>query len=176
MALSDTIFQWTDASIKLIDNTPSTPLELDLVHATGDTAESGGNALGGGNRALSIYQTRGGENAERGKTVTRAGAHEPSSLALTLQLFDYTEATTGTIRDWEYRLGAFSAAIGFEDADSEVFSFTMVITFHRPGTAAGQTLTYTRCIISTGEYSEGEPNTASMSIQVLGTAVAATLP
>ena len=176
MALSDTIFHFTDASIKFIDNTPSTPLELDLVHTTGDTAESGGNAIGGGNRALSVYQTRGGSNAERGNTVTRAGAHEPASLALTLQMFDYTEATVGTIRDWEHRLGPFSAAIGFEEADSEVFSFTIVITFHRPGSTAGQTLTYTRATITTGEYSEGEPNTASMTIQLLGTAVPATLP
>ena len=175
MALSDTVFDFQDASIRFFDNTPVTPLELNLVHTTGDTAESGGHALGGGNRALSIYQTRGGSNATRGNTTTRPGAHEPSSLALTLQIFDYIEATVGTIRDWEYRTGPFSAAISFED-DPSVFSFGIEITFNRPDAASAQMLAYGRCIIATGEYSEGEPNTASMSIQMLGTAVASIVP
>lgn len=175
MALSPTVFHFTDASIKFIDNTPSTPLELDIVHCTGDFAESGGNAIGGGNRALSTYQTRGGENAEFGTTVTRAGAHEPSSISFTLQMFDYTEATVGTIRDWEYRLATFAAAIGFEDS-GEAFSFKIVVTYNRPNSEDDQTMTYTRCIITNGDYSEGEPNTASMSITCLGTAVAATVP
>jgi hypothetical protein len=125
---------------------------------------------------LATYQTRGGSNAANGNTATRAAAHEPASLTFSLQLFDYTEATVGTLRDWVYRTATFAAAIGFEDADAEVFSFQVTLTFNRPNAENDQTLTYTRCIVTSFDESEGEPNTATITMQVLGTEVAATVP
>ena len=168
MALSDTIFQFTDASVVFTD---SAAVTLALVHSKGDIAVSGANSVGGGNRAIAAYQTRGGANAEFGTTALRAAAHEPLNITLTLDLFDYTEATIGTILDWEARTSIFSAAVGFEAADAEVFSFGMVITYNRPNIEADQTATYTRVVITSADVSEGEPNTATINMTVYGTQV-----
>ena len=56
MALSDTIFQWTDASVVFTD---SAAVTLALVHSKGDIAVSGANSVGGGNRAIAAHNMRG---------------------------------------------------------------------------------------------------------------------
>ena len=182
MAFSDVPKHFTDGTITFIDNT-GTPLELTILHCVGDTAVSGGSAHGGQNRALSIYQTRGGSNASTGNTATRAGAHEPSTLSLTAHAYDVSELTAitgGTIRDWVYRVvgSAHASAAGFEAADSEVFSFTTELTVAGIARAdtTDQKFTWTRVICTNLDYSEGEPNTFSISLQCLGTETVTLVP
>lgn len=177
MALSSVPKHFTDGTLTFTDNTPVTPLTLTLVHCTGDTAVSGSNALGGGARSLALYQTRGGSNATTGNTASRAGAHEPFTVSMSVHEYDLTEASVGTLRDWVFRLQTFSAAIGFEGADNEVFSFitALLIEGTDHGDASDQSFTWSRCVCTALDFSEGEPNTFTLSLTVLGTEVAATV-
>jgi len=172
MAQSCSVFQFTDASIQFEDNTPTTPLTHTLINVVGDVNYSGGNAHGGQNRALAHYQTRGGENAPNGSSHVRAAAQEPPSLTINVQIADYTETTTGTTRDWVYRVAGtpYAAAVGFACADAEVFQFKVTITFTNPDSnGSDQTLTYTKVAVQTMDWTEGEPNTFTLNCLVYGT-------
>ncbi len=173
MALGLSAKHFVDESIVFSD--VGAALSLTLIHCTGDTSYSGANNLGGGNRALAAYQTRGGANATNGNTSLRAGAQEAATLTLSLQAYDYAEAATGTVRDWAYEQGPFAGVASTEN-DPDIFGFQVVRTMAAVGADSANTLTYTRCVITDFTEDTGEPNTFSLTLQVWGTEVAAVVP
>jgi hypothetical protein len=160
LALSSYVKNFTHGSVKILDGT-GTPLEVDLDCDAGDISVSG---LVDGLYEIIKYERRG-----RLKSVARGTRVYPSG-SLTALWAQFTDASAGTIEDMlTGKAGsAFAARVGTLGAGKPV-TFDIQVTIE--GTDFGDdfdhSFTMTDCRI-THDWSEGDPDTLSLSWEVLG--------
>jgi hypothetical protein len=152
---------FTHGSVKILDGTSVTPLEVSLDCDMGDISLSG---LVDGLYEIIKYERRG-----RLKSVARGTRVYPSG-SLTAMWAQFTDVDAGTVEDMlsGHAGTAYAARIGTLGAGRPV-TFDIVVTIE--GTDFGDdfdhTFTMTDCRI-VHDWAEGDPDTISLSWEVLG--------
>lgn len=162
MAASSIVKHLYDGSLKALDGTPTTPLEIVIPFTVGDFSIQGEQET---QRATVAYETRGVLNS-----VRKAARTYPTG-SFSFQMADYSDATEKTARDFFLKRGSFAAAISTLAAagDADVYTTDLVWTVAGTalGDAADHVITLTDCDV-TLDMSEGEPNSGSISFICYG--------
>ena len=160
MALSTVIKHLFDGSISVSDGT-GTPVTLALLYTTGDLSITG---LMETQNATVKYETRGSFHSARKAARTYATG------SFTLQIADYSDATSQTAADMFLKQNSFLANESTLGANADVYTLDITLTVEgtNHGDAADHTIVMTDCDC-TVDHSEGEPNTLTVSFEVLGT-------
>lgn len=146
------------ATLKLIDGTPTTPLELALALEGGDLSITG---LKPGLKDTKVYAVRGKLRA------VRKGVPQQPAMSLSVQVDRLTKATGGRILDWLAKRGPFedrvtTLVIGDED--------TCHVEYVLLGTESGgvdETILLKNVNIS-ADFTEGEPTAFRLTGTIYG--------
>lgn len=162
MAASTVIKNFRDGSIVFADGTTPTPLSVTVTLEGGDFSLTG---LNQGNTEATTYLDRG----ELGSV--RLTSRSFASFSVSCHMADLSDATDKLIFDAINKTGAFSAALS-TITGSDVYGLKITLTIE--GTNFGDTADHT--IVMNGchctiDFSEGDPNTFSISGVVYGTIV-----
>lgn len=159
MAASTFIKHFTDGIIKLKDGT-GTPVELQVPFSVGDLKIDGLKAT---QRETSKYEARGA------LTGVRHGAKKYPTGSFTFQIADYSDASDRTVLDFITKKASYSANVSTLGSSQEVYTIDIVLTVEGSnfGDSADHVLTYEDCDC-TVSIAEGEPNTATVSFEILG--------
>lgn len=123
----------------------------------------GTSDLGAALREVTHYEARGVITGVRYTTV------KPPTFTFTCQATSFTNATAGLALDAVRKTGAFSAAVSTLGANAEVHAVDCVFTVEGSNFGgADSTLTATNCV-GTASYTEGDPNSVSVSLTCYGT-------
>lgn len=140
-----------------ISATDGTPTSLNLSYTSGDFSISG---LSETQRSVVKYETRGQFHGARYTSRT----YPTGSFSFYLD--DYSDAVTQTALDFFRRQGSYSGNVSTLGAAEEVYTLDLTLTMTEG--ANTHTISMTNCVASV-DFSEGEPNQASISFEVLGT-------
>ena len=159
MAASTVIKNFRDGTLIFADNTTPTPLSVTVTLEGGDFSLTGLNQL---NTEATTYLDRG----ELGSV--RLTSRSFPSFSVSCHMADLSDATDKLIFDAINKTGAFSAALSTIPG-SDVYGLKITLTIE--GTNFGDTSDHV--IIMNGchctiDFSEGDPNTFSISGTVYG--------
>lgn len=161
MAVSDFAKLDTHGTIKLIDGTPITPVELTLSYDMGDLSLSGFSKVL--NELVKVER--------RGKFVSAGyGNRKYPQLTFTNLLMALTSAAApGTAREFLEQQGAYSANISTLGA-GKPYTVHVEVTIEGSdfGDSADHVFQADDCHLSDVGLSEGQPSTLSFSLEVLG--------
>lgn len=162
MALSSFIKNNTMGSITLTDGTPTTPLSITVDFEQGDFTISG--LTPNGMREVAHYEVRG-----LWRSSARTSRIYPTG-SFSIMFTEFSEATTGTLLDFILADGAYASRVSTLGSNYPVFTCDISITIEGTdyGDAADHTLTLEDCAIVVDSFSEGDPNTVSVSFTCLG--------
>ena len=159
MAVSSFIKNNTHGAITLSDGT-GTPVTLAVAYDNGDFAISG---LTETLREYTKYETRGTFNSAA-HTVRKY----PTG-SFSVKVSQFTDATAGTVLDFLLKTGNFSSNASTIAGDV----YAIDIDFDMEGTdfsdSADHSIAITDAIITDASFAEGDPNTVSVSFEVVGT-------
>jgi len=140
------------------------PITLTVQYESGDFSITGANQ---GNYEYTKYLDRG----EMG-TVRKTNRSFPTG-SFTAQFTDLADATNNTLWDAVNRTGSFAAAVSTLGANADLY--TLNVTFTAEGTSFGDAtdhvLVLNDCRLSI-DLSEGDPDSYSISFEVLGSITA----
>jgi hypothetical protein len=162
MAASTVIKNFRDGTIIFADGTTPTPLSVTVTLEGGDFSLTGLNQL---NTEATTYLDRG----ELGSV--RLASRSFPSISLTCHMADLSDATDKLIFDAINKTGAFSAALS-TITGSDVYGLKITLTIE--GTNFSDPADHT--IVMSGvhctiDFSEGDPNSFSISGTVYGSIV-----
>jgi len=160
MAASTVIKNFRDATVLFQDGTTPTPLAVTLSLESGDFALTG---LNQGNTEATTYLDRG----ELGSV--RLTSRTFPTFSVSCHMADLSDATDKLIWDAINKTGAFSAALS-TITGSDVYGLKVTLTIE--GTNFGDTADHTIVMVGchcTIDFSEGDPNSFSISGTVYGT-------
>lgn len=161
MAVSTVYKTAIDGSIKLLDGTSGTPLEITLSYDNGDF--SCGPLKDVLNEDVAFER--------RGKFMgVRAGARIYPTGSFTATMTQFSDATAGTLADFLLRNGNYSAAVSTLGSTAEIYTVDIELTVEGTdhGDAADHTMTLEDCSVRIDSFSEGEPNSFSISFTCYG--------
>ena len=160
MAASTVIKNLNDGTITVADGTGS-PVTLAVPFSTGDLAIS---SLSETQNEVAKYETRGTFNTARHTTRTY-----PSG-SFSFQIADYADGTDGTLIDFVRKANSYSANVSTLGTNADVYAIDITLTVDGTshGDSANHTMVMTNCVC-TMDLSEGDPNTGTISFEVLGT-------
>jgi hypothetical protein len=155
MAASDIVKHLYDGSIKALDGTSGTAVELEIPFTVGDFSVQG---LQETQRATVAYESRGVLNS-----VRKAARTYPTG-SFTFQIADYSDGTDKTALDYFLKRGSYSANVSTLGTNSDVYTTDLVFTVAGTvlGDAADHVATLEDCDVVV-DFSEGEPNTGTIS-------------
>jgi hypothetical protein len=163
MPISSVPKNFRDGLITLVSGGGS-PITLTVQYESGDFSITGANQ---GNYEYTKYLDRG----EMG-TVRKTNRSFPTG-SFTAQFTDLADATNNTLWDAVNRTGSFSAAVSTLGANADLY--TLNVTFTAEGTNFGDpsdhVLVLNDCRLSI-DLSEGDPDSFSISFEVLGSITA----
>ncbi len=154
--------QFDSATVKLIDDTPTTPLEVEVLFVNGDISIGGLSAEG---TDVSVYQTR------RVVHSLRRGARTFPTISFSGMVSEFTEATIGTAHDMIQGTAGtpFAARISTTAAKGDVITLDVELTIDGA-------VTLFEDVHFTYDVSEGDPNSWSWSGTVYGNITGALAP
>ncbi len=160
MAVSNVIKNFRDGSLVISDGT-GTPITLTVSFDEGNFTV---NNLKSTLAETVAYETRGQLRSVRHTTILL-----PTG-SFSVMFNQFSEATVGTVCDAILKNGAFSSAVSVDGANAEVMkydlAFTVAGTVH--GDASDHTFGATSCELVLDSFSEGDPNTVSVSFTCYG--------
>ncbi len=159
MAISTVIKHLHDGKITLSDGT-GTPVTLVVPFSAGDLSISG---LQETQNAVNKYESRGVLH------TVRHGARSFPSGSFSFMVPEYTNSSIGVAIDFALQQNAYSANISTL-VPTEVYAFDIILETEGTDLADGKDhlITMTDCVC-TLDVSEGEPNSATLSFECLGT-------
>ncbi len=162
MAASTVIKNFRDGTILFADGTTPTPLSVTVTLEGGDFSLTG---LNQGNLEATTYLDRGDLGS------VRLTSRSFPSFSVTCHMADLSDATDKLIWDAINKTGAFSAALS-TITGSDVYGLKITLTIEGTnfGDAADHTIVMNGCHC-TIDFSEGDPNTFTISGIVYGTIV-----
>ena len=162
MAASTVIKNFRDGTILFADGTTPTPLSVTVTLEGGDFSLPG---LNQGNLEATTYLDRGDLGS------VRLTSRSFPSFSVTCHMADLSDATDKLIWDAINKTGAFSAALS-TITGSDVYGLKITLTIEGTnfGDAADHTIVMNGCHC-TIDFSEGDPNTFTISGIVYGTIV-----
>ncbi len=159
MAISATVKNHRDGQIEIEDAT-GTPISMTVQYEAGDFSISG---LTEGQKEIATYYDRGDLCSVRKTTQTFP------TFSFTAHMTDLSDATEKCLLDVVNKGGAWSSGVSTLGANADVWATK--VTFTCEGTDHGDTAdhvtTLDDCRLSI-DFSEGDPNTFSLSGQILG--------
>ena len=155
MAASQIIKHWKDGALTLSDGT-GTPVTLVVPFDNGDFTVSGFNA---DDAELKIYKTRGT------KRSFRKGQDLEYSGSFSAAFADLSDAVESTLIDFVNKSGSYSGNLSTSVDKGDVYTNDLLWTVTYGGET--HTITLSDCYI-TWDVSEGEPDSFSITFQVLG--------
>lgn len=165
MAISSIVKNYRDGTITLTTGGGS-PITLTVQYENGDFSLTGANS-GAGSYEITKYLDRGDLG-----TVRRTTRSFPTG-SFSAHLTDLSDATSNTLWDAVNRTGSFAAAVSTLGANSDVYTVNLSLSIEGTtlGEAADHVLTMNDCRCSI-DVSEGDPDSFSISFEVLGTITA----
>ncbi len=162
MAASTVIKNFRDGTILFADGTTPTPLSVTVTLEGGDFSLTG---LNQGNLEATTYLDRGDLGS------VRLTSRSFPSFSVTCHMADLSDATDKLIWDAINKTGAFSSALS-TITGSDVYGLKITLTIEGTnfGDAADHTIVMNGCHC-TIDFSEGDPNTFTISGIVYGTIV-----
>jgi hypothetical protein len=163
MPLSSVVKNYRDGLITLASGGGS-PITLTVQYENGDFSLTGSNQ---GNYDITKYLDRG----DLGSVRKTARSFPTGSFSA--HLTELSDATNLTLWDAVNRTGAFAAAVSTLGANADVYTLNIVLTIEGTqfGDATDHVLTVNDCRCSI-DVSEGDPDSFSLSFEVLGTITA----
>lgn len=163
MPLSSVVKNYRDGLITLASGGGS-PITLTVQYENGDFSLTGSNQ---GNYEITKYLDRG----EFGSARKTARSFPTGSFSA--HLTELSDGTNLTLWDAVNRTGAFAAAVSTLGANADVYTLNIVLTIEGTqfGDATDHVLTMNDCRCSI-DVSEGDPDSFSLSFEVLGTITA----
>ena len=163
MAMSTVIKNFRDGTLVFADNTGA-PLTLPIVYEAGDFSIDN---LNEGLVETTAYLDR-GEFA----TLRKTNRVFPS-FSFTAHMTDLSDATDKLLYDLARKTGAFASAVSTLGANADAMTYKLTFTVEGTnfGDAADHTMVLNDCRI-TLSFSEGDPNSFSVSGIVYGTITA----
>ena len=163
MPLSSVVKNYRDGLITLASGGGS-PITLTVQYENGDFSLTGSNQ---GNYDITKYLDRG----DLGSVRKTARSFPTGSFSA--HLTELSDATNLTLWDAVNRTGAFAAAVSTLGANADVYTLNIVLTIEGTqfGDATDHILTLNDCRCSI-DVSEGDPDSFSISFEVLGTITA----
>ena len=163
MPLSSVVKNYRDGLITLASGGGS-PITLTVQYENGDFSLTGSNQ---GNYDITKYLDRG----DLGSVRKTARSFPTGSFSA--HLTELSDATNLTLWDAVNRTGAFAAAVSTLGANADVYTLNIVLTIEGTqfGDATDHVLTLNDCRCSI-DVSEGDPDSFSLSFEVLGTITA----
>ncbi len=163
MPLSSVVKNYRDGLITLASGGGS-PITLTVQYENGDFSLTGSNQ---GNYDITKYLDRG----DLGSVRKTARSFPTGSFSA--HLTELSDATNLTLWDAVNRTGAFAAAVSTLGANADVYTLNIVLTIEGTqfGDATDHVLTLNDCRCSI-DVSEGDPDSFSISFEVLGTITA----
>jgi len=163
MPLSSVVKNYRDGLITLASGGGS-PITLTVQYESGDFSLTGSNQ---GNYDITKYLDRG----DLGSVRKTARSFPTGSFSA--HLTELSDATNLTLWDAVNRTGAFAAAVSTLGANADVYTLNIVLTIEGTqfGDATDHVLTLNDCRCSI-DVSEGDPDSFSISFEVLGTITA----
>lgn len=165
MPISPIVKNFRDGTITLASGGGS-PITLTVQYENGDFSLTGANS-GAGSYEITKYLDRGDLGS-----VRRVGRSFPTGQ-FSAHLTELSDASNLTLWDAINRTGAFAAAVSTLGANADVYTLTVSLSIE--GTTLGEVSDHTlvmndcRCSI---DVSEGDPDSFSISFEVLGTITA----
>lgn len=161
MAASTVIKHLFDGAIQFEDGTTPTAVALTIPFTVGDLSISG---LSETLNEVAKYETRGTFHSARHTTRTY-----PSG-SFSFQIADYSDGTENTAIDFSLKAGSYASNVSTLGANADVYTVDITLTVEGTdlGDTADHTIVLTDCRL-TIDVSEGEPNTATVNFECLGT-------
>jgi hypothetical protein len=159
MPISSVVKNFRDGLITLASGGGS-PITLTVAYEAGDFSLSGSNQ---GNYEHTKYLDRG----ELG-SIRKTNRSFPTGQ-FTAQLTDLADATNNTLWDAVNRTGSFAAAVSTLGANADLYTLNITLTIEGTqfGDATDHVLVMNDCRCSI-DVSEGDPDSFSLSFEVLG--------
>ena len=163
MLISAVVKNFRDGTITLSDATTPTPLSVIVQYEAGDFSITG---LNQGNLEATTYLDRGDLGSVRLTSRTFP------SFSFTAHMTDLSDATNKTLWDAVNKTGAFAAAVS-GITGSDVYGLKVLLSVEGTNFAdpTDHTLELNGCHL-TIDFSEGDPNSFSLTGTVYGTIVA----
>lgn len=163
MPISAVVKNFRDGTITLSDATTPTPLSVIVQYEAGDFSITG---LNQGNLEATTYLDRGDLGSVRLTSRTFP------SFSFTAHMTDLSDATNKTLWDAVNKTGAFAAAVS-GITGSDVYGLKVLLSVEGTNFAdpTDHTLELNGCHL-TIDFSEGDPNSFSLTGTVYGTIVA----
>jgi hypothetical protein len=161
MAISTVAKNFRDGSLVLSDATGS-PISVTVQYTGGDFSVSG---LRQANKDINKYLDRGDFFSAR-----KTNQVFPT-FSFTAIFTDLTDGSEKTLVDACLKTGAFAAGVSTLGANADVWALKAVFTVEGTdlGDSADHVITLNDCVISDVSISEGDPDTFSISGELLGT-------
>ena len=159
MPASTVVKNFRDATINIKDGT-GTPIEMTVSLENGDFSLSG---LMSGQKETSVYMDRGAFASIRHTNQTFP------TISLSAHMAYLTDNTNGSLLDVVRKTGEFSSAVSTLGANADVMAYLveLVIEGTDHGDSADHTITLDDVVMSV-DFSEGDPNSFSLSGTVYG--------
>lgn len=163
MAHSTIAKNFRDGTVALSDDTPVTPLSLTVTLEDGDVKVDGLTADG---TEYSHYEDRGT------RASTRKTKRKYPTFSLSAKVADIADAAFGTLIDACRKTGYFAAGISTTVAKGDVWTLDLLLTIEGTdlGDASDHTIRLNDCAMECS-FSEGDPDTVTLSGTVYGTVV-----
>ncbi len=156
MAISTVIKTKADGTIRLEDGTSPTPNDFTIAYEAGDLS------ITVPHKSVSNFLDRG---AMPGTPSLRYNEDQPITFSFTCNFRDLSDASYVTMSEILLQSGAVGSGwVSTLGANAEVFcvSLTWTVEGTDHGDASDHSLTLPHCVV-TGAWSEGEPNTISIT-------------
>lgn len=162
MAISGVHHNFRDGTLTLSDATGS-PITATIQYEAGDLNISG---LKEGMAAYTGYPDRGKPG---GAGSYRKTTWEPATFSFSCHMTDLTDATEKTVLDAAMKTGAFASGVSTLGANADLWTLKLVWTVESSsyGDVADHVCTFYYVRITDISISEGDPNTFSISGDIL---------
>lgn len=160
MPASTVIKNFRDGTLQIEDGT-GTPLTMTVSLENGDFSLSG---LISGQKETSVYLDRGDF-----ATIRHTNQAFPT-VSLTAHMAYLSDGSNGSLVDVVRKTGQFASAVSTLGANADVLAYKMTLTIEGTdrGDSADHTITLDDVVLAV-DFSEGDPNSFSLSGTVYGT-------